>query len=164
MFCSIKGGHWMMDNAEVNDTFMAALEIELDKRDINFNAKDRRIMCFPHIVNIATGHVVQASTSLDFSDDQDDFDIDDHNAAGSRDVIALTRTTVRAVRASGQRLERFHETIVTGNEKGWFQNEQDEVMKVPVLQLHADCKTRWDSVWSMIDRFIELRLVSLPLI
>jgi len=37
---------------------MAALEALYRERNIPFDAQDRRIMCFPHVINIATQHVI----------------------------------------------------------------------------------------------------------
>ncbi|KIJ58973.1 hypothetical protein HYDPIDRAFT_101632, partial [Hydnomerulius pinastri MD-312] len=59
-------GHWTLDNADNNDTFMFELEKLLKERNIPFDHKDRRIRCFPHIPHICTGHVLEAimDTSL----------------------------------------------------------------------------------------------------
>ena len=40
---------------------MEALERKLDERDIAFNATDRRIMCYAHIINLSSGSVIRAA-------------------------------------------------------------------------------------------------------
>ncbi|KIL54933.1 hypothetical protein M378DRAFT_182369 [Amanita muscaria Koide BX008] len=79
-------------------------------------------------------------------------------ANGTRDVVVLCRNTVRAIRASGQRIERFENTIEVGNEKEWFGVDKDgDPIILKSLQLLRDVRTRWDSVYFMIQRFLQLR-------
>lgn len=155
-------GHWTLDNASMNEAFMYGLETGLSSRGIStpFNAKDRRIMCFPHVVSICTGHMVDEATTTKYSDSIDDFSEDVDSSVDGRDVIALCRNTVRAIRASGQRILQFEDTIKLGNEKGWFKVE-GQTVQVREVQLLRDVRTRWDSVYSMIQRFLELRPVGL---
>ena len=49
-----------MDNASNNTTMMQELEVLLGARDIPFDAADRRIMCFAHVVDLSSGRVVHA--------------------------------------------------------------------------------------------------------
>ncbi|KIL55152.1 hypothetical protein M378DRAFT_91340 [Amanita muscaria Koide BX008] len=142
----MQGGHWTLDNAASNDTFMESLEALHNERDIPFDAEDRRIMCFPHIVSIATGHVIKSSTSNSYSDDPDDYNDTAQLPDGCRDVVVLCRNTVRAIRASGQRIERFENTIEICNEKQWFGADKDgNPITLKPLQLLRDVRTRWDS-------------------
>ena len=48
-----------MDNAKHNDTFMEELQKLLDAQDIAFDAVDRRIMCYGHIVDLTSGRVIR---------------------------------------------------------------------------------------------------------
>jgi hypothetical protein len=155
-------GHWTLDNAAMNDSFMRGLQTGLSLHGIStsFNTKDRRIMCFPHIVSICTGHMVDEATTTNYSDSIDDYSGDVDSDADGRDVVALCRNTVRAIRASGQRILQFKDTIKLGNEKGWFKVGGNTV-QVREVQLLRDVRTRWDSVYSMIQRFLELRPVGL---
>ena len=61
-------GHWTLDNASNNETFMEELEILLHLCDINFDHMDRCIMCFPHVINICCQHVISEFTNLDLVD------------------------------------------------------------------------------------------------
>jgi hypothetical protein len=67
---------------------MQELQILLNDRDIEFDAKDNRIGCYPHIINICVSHIVSSCTKgkaadyqldtagFDFSDDDDDAEED----------------------------------------------------------------------------------------
>jgi hypothetical protein len=168
-----QGGHWTLDNAEVNVTFMKAFEELMQARDIRFDYEDNRIMCFPHITNICTTHVVESFTNPTLADDQAEFDAaspplvpdeQTYDEACGRDPIALCRSTVRAIRASGKRRDHLRQIIREGNAKGWFKSSEDPnvTIQIPELELLHDVRTRWDSIFSMIHRFRVLRLVSNP--
>ena len=43
---------------------MKALQLLLVKCDIEFDHLNNRIMCFPHIINICTAHIIAASTQV----------------------------------------------------------------------------------------------------
>lgn len=126
---------------------------------------ERRVMCFPHIINIATQAILQFIAKhykqhgpplngppppTPLSDDEDDQD--DHDVT-CRDPIALCRHLINAIRASGKRREEFTDIVREGNRKGWF--------TVRDRQLLRDASTRWDSTLYMIRRFRELRKVGL---
>jgi hypothetical protein len=122
-----------MDNLETNTKAMEELASLLDEREIPFDAKERRVMCFPHIINIICQHVIakMSRSALpehddDDSDDSDETDSDDNDsddpllntntrqAAYARDPIACCRRIVVAIRSSGQRREKFESWIKTG--------------------------------------------------
>ena len=163
-------GHWTLDNAANNGTFMVELGILLRARDIDFDHEDRRIMCFPHVVNICCQHVIAEFTNIELADaveqtpqlpapnsaTQQSFE-----DAVTRDPIAVGRNIVRSLRSSGQRRDNFDEIVKDGNDKGWFLvGVPPQVVKLRPLQLLRDVKTRWDSVYFMIKRLREMRPVS----
>ena len=57
-----------MDNLNTNDAMMKEIEKILADREIPFDAKDSRIMCFPHIVNIIVQCVLAEMTSASESE------------------------------------------------------------------------------------------------
>jgi hypothetical protein len=135
-------------------------------RDINFNAQDRKVMCFPHVVNLSSGRVIEGLTKV-LDDDPENWEPPALGSGGqsyadavARDPIALGRAVVRAIRASGTRREAFDDVITTGNAKNWFKNGDGETIQVKPLQLLRDVCTRWDSVYYMINRLREMRPVS----
>ena len=70
-----------------------------------------------------------------------------HNPVGQAHKV------VHLLHAMDQCREGFHAFIEDGNDCGWFTAEQDngdKVVKVPVVQLLRDVKTRWDSVYLML--------------
>jgi hypothetical protein len=74
-----------------------------------------------------------------------------------RDPIALGCVVVRKVRSSGQRREHFKSIIIKGNSRAHFTLPDGRVITVPLLQLLRDVKTRWDSIYYMINRLRILR-------
>jgi hypothetical protein len=79
--------------------------------------------------------------------------------AVKRDPIALARVVVGAIRASGQRREHFNRIILDGNANDYFV-VGEQVVKIPSLQLLRDVKTRWDSIYYMVQRLRIMRPVS----
>jgi hypothetical protein len=148
----------------------------LSEREItSFNAKDNRIMCFPHTINIAVQHVLRAMSSAEAPENDDDDDLEDPptgeaNAkegrgfgqtfedACAQDPIASLRKIVVTIRSSGQRRDAWMAWIETGNKSGLFVFEKKAV-EIKPRQLLRDVRTRWDSTYLMIRRCIEMRLV-----
>jgi hypothetical protein len=97
--------------------------------------------------------------------DEEQFDILDDKVQAwyiglKRDPIKRARRIVRIVRSSDQRKQAFKKVINTGNHSGWFRSHDNEVIELPDLELLRDVKTRWDSVYCMIERLLVLRPVS----
>ena len=154
-------GHFTLDNASNNKTMMEALEIILKAREIDFDAKDRRIMCFAHIINLCSGQVIRAATG-GVADKGDTSSSGSDDSIVAPNYIAQARAAVRAIRGSGTRRDAFEEVIANGNEKGWFrQGQSSQIVQVKQLQLLRDVRTRWDSVHHMLKRLREMRPVCL---
>jgi hypothetical protein len=93
--------------------------------------------------------------------DEEQFDILDDKVRAwyiglKRDPIKRARRIVRIVRSSDQRKQAFKKVINTGNHSGWFRSHDNEVIELPDLELLRDVKTRWDSVYCMIERLLVL--------
>ncbi len=161
----LKVGHFTLDNASNNGTMMQALETKLRQRDIDFDADDRRIMCFAHVIDLCSGRVVRAA--CDGPDEvEDDLDEDDSSSSDEYTVppnpIAQARAVVRAIRGSGARRDDFQNIISQGNENEWFkEGKPPKTVKIKALQLVRDVPTRWDSVYRMLNRLREMRPVCL---
>jgi len=90
---------------------MEELEILLRERGITIDSANNRIMCFPHIINICSTHVIKSfNTDIDIVDDSDVSDTEPppsnptkqtYDEAVKRNPIALCRSIVRAIHASG---------------------------------------------------------------
>jgi hypothetical protein len=98
----------------------------------------------------------------------DDFRSTDHlNALRwseglKRNSLVRARNLIRFLRSSDDRRTHFLNFIQEGNEKNLFiitGEDGMEVTKLPVVQLLRDVKTRWDSVYLMLDRLRTLRPV-----
>ena len=161
-------GHWTLDNASNNETFMKELETLLRLRDIDFDYTDRRIMCFPHVINICCQHVINEFTNLDLIDAPEPEELppalvgtQSYDDAVRRDPIAHSRNIVHVLRTSGQRRDTFADLIIDGNAKGWFRaGIPPVVIKLPPLQLLCDVRTQLDTVFFMIRHLRELQPVS----
>ena len=168
---SFKAGHFTTDNASMNSTMMQEMERMYKERDIDFDATDRQVMCYEHIVNLSSGRVVEEATSIAAVDLDEDWsgppppnlpDQQSYDDAVARDPIALGRNVVRIIRASGTRRDTFNEVIENGNARGWFvvgQPPNQNTITVKPKQLLRDVRTRWDSVYYMLNRLREMRPV-----
>ncbi|KAF8805312.1 hypothetical protein BYT27DRAFT_7105218, partial [Phlegmacium glaucopus] len=138
----------------------------------SFNAKEHRIMCFPHIINIAVQQILSKMTSVKAPEGKgDDYDLNVSNGDNDRehgtrqtfedacaqDPIDRLCNTVVAIRASGQHRDAFMAWVKTGNENSWFMNKGQAVQIAP-KQLLQDIHTRWDSTYQIIRRCIEMHL------
>lgn len=164
-------GHITMDNLNTNDAMMRKIEEILQDREIPFNAKDSRIMCFPHIINIIVQHVLTKMTSASVDSDSDDESgstnedlpvpadqrgrTQTFESAFLADPIGRARRLVVKLRSSGQRRDDFNNWVKTGNEKNWFKIK-GKAVKLPHKELLRDVPTRWDSTYQMIKRCIEM--------
>jgi hypothetical protein len=147
-----------MDNASNNGTMMKELDQLLLARDIPFDAADRKIMCYSHVVDLSSGRVISA-----WNDGSHQMDGEDDSDSPPSDPIAHARKVVHAIRGSGMRREAFEEVIVNGNTKGWFKSGQPpKTIQIKNLQLLRDVRTRWDSEYHMLNRLRELRPVCNP--
>jgi hypothetical protein len=156
----LKVGHFTLDNARNNGTMMHSLETMLRDRDIVFNAVNRKVMCFAHVIDLSSGQVTRSTGTQrrrnTVDDDGDDSPQSDDETAIS-DPIARGRNVVRVIRGSGMRREMFKEVIENGNNRGWFKAGQPPLpVKIKVRQLLRDVCTQWDSTYHMLNRLHEM--------
>lgn len=108
-----------MDNIETNDKMMEELGKLFAEHEIPFNAREQRIMCIPHVINIIVQHVIKKlSSSLAPEGDDDDDEDENEEPANTKnhalDPISRCRKIIGKIRSSGQRRERFESWIKTG--------------------------------------------------
>lgn len=148
---------------------MRELEALLSAREIKFDAQDRQVRCFPHIIHICVRHLLDSFSTPTLEElahawveaFPDSADRAQYAAAVKKDPIKMGRLIVIAIRASGLRRDDFMDTIKLGNGKNWFKAPGSAVETVPEHELKRDVETRWDSTYGMIDRLLEMRPVSL---
>ena|ERR1700727_1301091 len=142
----------------------------LQSRDIDFDPLDRRIMCFPHIINICVQDVIANFTNTELAEAAAEFvsalplglpDRQTFEEAVQRDPVALGCNIVRVLRNLGQRRDLFDDIVRDGNDKEWFQvGDPPVTVELPLVQLLRDIITRWDTVYYMVRRLCEMRPVS----
>ncbi|KAI6017082.1 hypothetical protein EDC04DRAFT_2576935, partial [Pisolithus marmoratus] len=88
------------------------------------------IHCFPHIINICTGHVVKRITDADLAElagtwalalPQDLNDRQTYQEALAHDLVALGHAVITSLCASSQCQDVFEDYIREGNEKGYWE-------------------------------------------
>jgi hypothetical protein len=137
---------------------MESLKTLLADRDIVIDATDRRIMCFAHVINLCSGRVIDYVSKAASNNDNSSSSSGGNIIA--TDPIEVARAAVRAIRETGERRLAFNSIIKSGNEKGWFKAEGSSVpIRLKELQLLRDVRTRWDSVYFMLNRLREMRPV-----
>ena len=133
--------------------------------DLNWDHENNRIMCFLHVINICSTHVIEGFTELELVDAEfdpslppRDPDLKTYDEAVAWDPIVLCCAVIHVICASGQRLDLFTATIIDGNAKGWFVSPTNphQSIKVPELQLLCDVRTHWDSIYFMIHQCCEM--------
>lgn len=145
-----KIGYFVLDNASNNDT---CLEEVFDQIHPDLSVSDRCLRCFGHIVNLAAeaflyGKNPEAFISEVVSESVQTDDIKELEVWRKRGPIGKLHNIVTFIRRTSQRREAFQKIIVhdTGLTEHYNQ-----------LQLVADNATRWNSMYSMIDRALKLR-------
>lgn len=121
--------------------------------------KELQLGCFAHIINIASTKVIKAigdyyrrkGPANNAPPPFEGIDVDPNHDIAARDPIALCRTLVTAIRASGKRRAKFNELVLSGNRYGEWSLEP--------LELLCNVPTCWDSVFFMIKRVVYLRKV-----
>jgi hypothetical protein len=106
---------------------------------------------------------VQELDLPDVYDDEGNARLRSWFAGIKRDPLRRARRIIRLLRSSDQRREGFRKFIQDGNENKWFKKKGDDgklvYICVPELQPLRDVKTRWDSVYMMLQRLRCLRPV-----
>jgi hypothetical protein len=153
-------GHFTLDNASNNKTAMEELSLIMAERDIHFDPVDHRILCFPHIINLCAKHIIDEYPTADFSGLNDEWMVGEDTIVKGEYVEAMrgnplkrARAVVTTIRGSHSRRTLFNKIIAEGNRLGKF------VPELPEVELLCDVKTRWDSVYVMINRLLKLRPV-----
>jgi len=106
---------------------MRKLEPLFKEREIPFDAKNNRINCFPHIINIVAQHVIKKISRSVAADADDAFVFEEprnsdlnreppnsFKEACASDPLARIRRIIVAIRASGQRRDDFNSWIRMG--------------------------------------------------
>lgn len=148
----------------------------MERKILSFNAKDKRIMCFQHIINISVQHVLTKMSLVMAPENGNNIceeeisteNMDEGHRFGQMFEIACAQDPnarlckiVMTIHSSGHCCDAFRTWIKTGNNNTLFV-QQGRPIEIEVMQLLRDVHTRWDSSYNMIKRCIEMCLVSPP--
>lgn len=136
-------GYFMLDNAESNDTCLEALA-----RWFPMDVSRRRLRCVGHIINLVVRAVIFGSNVSKFEADlrgaADEFSFEIWAKKGAIGKLHNIATYIRRTDQRRQAL-RSLQAELAGDDA------------IFTLEIVVDGKTRWNSVYSMIKRALELR-------
>ena len=78
-----------------------------------------------------------------------------------RDPVAIARSIINTIRSSQLRREEFREIIEYGNRRSQWEDEEGHKFQIPSLALLRDSPLRWGSTFLMLERFLNLQMVSI---
>ena len=106
IYKTFQAGHFTLDNVGNNGTAMDEIERCFLVQEIEFNAQDRKVMCFSHIMNLSSGCVIEGLTKV-LEDDTKDWEPptlistkQSYADAVARNPIVLGCAVVQAIWAS----------------------------------------------------------------
>ncbi|KAG6988733.1 hypothetical protein FOFC_20727 [Fusarium oxysporum] len=138
-----KLGYFMLDNAESNDTCLEALA-----RWFPMDVGRRRLRCIGHIINLVVRAVIFGSNVSKFETElrgaTDEFSFDIWAKKGAIGRLHNLATYIRRTDQRRQALRRL-QTELAGDDA------------IFTLEIVVDGKTRWNSIYNMIKRSLELR-------
>ncbi len=115
--------------------------------------------------DINLDHDLHQLELADFYDNRGDPKLRRWFSGIKRDPIRRAQRVIHILHSLDQRREGLHAFIQDGNQHNWFSKKDSDgtcvAFQVPELQLLRDVKTQWDSVYMMLERLRQLRLVSL---
>ncbi|KAH9055112.1 hypothetical protein EDB83DRAFT_2316248 [Lactarius deliciosus] len=161
---TIKIGHFTLNNAE-NDA-VAMLKATTDSGYAVGNASqddlDDNSDGESDDGNIKFRHDIAELKLADSFFDSGNVKLDAWFAGIKRNPLKRARRAIHLLRSTGPNRETFKVFIHKGNNNNWFKKRKggERVpVKVPLVDLLRDVKTRWDSAYLMLERLRELHLV-----
>lgn len=141
-----KLGYFMLDNAESNDTCLEALA-----RWFPMDVSSRRLRCIGHIINLVVRAVIFGSNVSKFEaalrEATDEFSFDIWAKKGSIGRLHNLATYIRRTDQRRQALRQLQAEIAGDD-------------AIFTLEIVVDGKTRWNSIYLMIERGMPLGLVT----
>ncbi|OAQ61313.1 transposase-like protein [Purpureocillium lilacinum] len=138
-----KLGYFMLDNAESNDTCLETLASWFP-----MDVSSRRLRCIGHIINLVVRAVIFGSNVSKFEAElrgaTDEFSVDIWANKGSIGRLHNLATYIRRTDQRRQALRRLQAELAGDD-------------AIFTLEIVVDGKTRWNSIYLMIERALELR-------
>lgn len=144
-------GYFMMDNATNNDACMRALGQEFD-----FDPDYRRLRCAGHIINLVAKQLIYGTDSKAFEREANEAKdlIDQLKLWRKKGPIGKIHNITVYIMRTSQRREEFYK--LQKDELHTMQPDKSIDQQKP-YNLVEDVDTRWNSVYSMCDRALQLR-------
>ena len=155
-------GYFMMDGATNNDTCIQHLDERIQEDGgVGFNAQERRLRCFAHIMNRVVRKLLFGGKAevleADPSTENEELDKESLQSADKRREERESSTQWRALGAIG----KLHNVVkwirCTPQRRTNFLNQPilydlvGDLQKQEAFMLRADNDTRWNSSWGMVD-------------
>ena len=162
---NICASHVISSTTSISEEYLAELKVPFDSNrsfrddfeDESIELQDNELISNPSFKDVEL-------KLDDLYDGDDDSGLEDWFTGIKRDPLRRARRIIRLLRSSDRRRTAFREYIQKCNTQGLFLKKGDNgvfyPVKVPELQLLRDVKTRWDSVYLMLERLRRLRVVS----
>ena len=165
---NICSSHIVASMTSTSKSYLANLRVPVgsnhvacDSDDDDFDTDDD----FDADDDFGSDHGIKLSRVAESFDNQEDPELKEWFSGIERDPLRRARRLVNFFRASDQRKEGLRQAIKKGNESNKFIGTDEKgkpvVIKLPELELLKDVKTRWDSVYMMVERLRQLRPVRL---
>ena len=138
------------DNASNNMTFLKELGHTCNQNSIGFDYKKNHIRCLAHIINLTTQEILKYLKAGDAIDENEILmGISQQN--NNIETIPKLRKLIVKIRSSPQRREEFRRRCDLHSSVN---------PSIKVLNLVLDVKTRWNSIFLMLECALKLRDVS----
>src|SRR5579871_5529360 len=144
-------GYFMLDNASNNDTCLK----ELAQR-FNFDATQRRLRCAGHILNLAARQIIHGKNPEAFEQEAENPKhlVDELNLWRKKGPIGKIHNITVYIMRTSQRRQQFHK--FQKDELHTMQPEKS-ISEQQHYDLIEDVDTRWNSIYSMCNRAVQLR-------
>ena len=109
-------------------------------------------------------HTIKA---LNVADSNPEEDLDDDKTTQSKvptDLLGKVRLLIKAIQASGQHQASFYQVVLSGNDAGWWKDENGALITINPLKFLRDVRTRWDSTYQMLIRLLMFKQVNSPIL
>jgi hypothetical protein len=158
---NICSSHIVASTTPTSKSYLSDLKVPLDTNHTTLDNSDSEADSDDDDFSFDCG--INESHLAEFFGDQRDSTTKRWLSGIQRDPVRRARKLVNFLRASDQRKEGLRKAIQDGNKSNKFIGKDDKgkpiVVKLPELELLRDVKTRWDSVYMMLERLRPLRPV-----
>jgi hypothetical protein len=145
----------------VSKWYLSKLKVPIDSNSTIHNESNDEL----DDGNIDTDHDIDELDLDNFYDDCGNSKLKEWIAGIKCDPLRRARRIIHLLQSSDQCRKGFHRFIQDRNEQNWFSEKTDtgkwHMVQVPMLQLLRDVKTRWDSVYLILQYLRSLQPVSL---